>query len=390
MPRRKTLTDAAIASLAPSTRPYPDPELAGHYIRVRPTGTKTFVAVARTLAGKQKWVTIGTSGLFTIKEAREKARDAIKAIRDGKSTAGPKSFETVAEEWFTRYVTAKGLISASEIRSYLDRQLIPAWRGRDFNSIRRGEIAELLDKIADVNGPGAADNVLAVISRICNWYVRRNENYSSPVVKGMKRLSPKERARARILNDSEIREVWRIAEANGTFGAFVRVALLTGQRREKVATMRWQDISEDGEWIIPSKAREKGTAGSLILPKAALDIINSQPRLASNEYVFAGAGSSPMQCFSKRKAAFDAKLNSVTPWTIHDLRRTARSLLARAGIASEHGERVLGHAIRGVEGVYNHHAYDAEKARALAALAQLIESILRTDDANQKVRRLRG
>src|SRR5262249_10498980 len=131
-----------------------------------------------------------------------------------------------------------------------------------------------------------------------------DEDYVSPVVKGMRRTNPKARARARILEDAEIREVWSVAEANGTFGAFIRVALLVAQRRDKMLAMKWEDII-DGERRIPSKDREKGTAGSLVLPDAALAIINAQPRLASNPYVFAGSGHGFIQGMSDRKAAFD-------------------------------------------------------------------------------------
>ena len=142
----------------------------------------------------------------------------------------------------------------------------------------------------------------------------------------MRRSNPKARARARILDDDELRTLWKAAEANGVFGSFVRVALLTGQRREKVLGMRWEDI-RDGEWCIPASDREKNTAGSLVLPQAALDIINAQPRFASNPYVFAGIGSNPIGGMSKRKAQFD-KQAGVSGWTIHDLRRTARTLMS--------------------------------------------------------------
>ena len=90
----------------------------------------------------------------------------------------------------------------------------------------------------------------------------------------MRRSNPKERARDRILNDDEIRAVWKAAEANGTFGAFVRLALLTGQRKDKVATMRWEDL-DDAVWHIPSEEREKGNAGDLELPQIAIEIINA-------------------------------------------------------------------------------------------------------------------
>jgi len=203
MPRRKTLTDVGVKALSPRPASYPDPELPGHYIRVRPTGIKTFVAVARAPSGKQIWHTIGPSTLYTITEAREKAREAIKAIREGKDRAGPETFEVVAENWFKRHVEKEKLISGPDLRSCLDRQLIPAWRGRDFASIRRADVAVLLDNSEDSNGAVAADFALAVIRMICNWYATRHEDYSTPIVKGMRRTNPKVRARSRILKDEK-------------------------------------------------------------------------------------------------------------------------------------------------------------------------------------------
>jgi integrase len=205
----------------------------------------------------------------------------------------------------------------------------------------------------------------------------------------MRRTNPKARARSRILNDDEIREVWHVAEANGTFGAFIRVALLTAQRRDKVATMRWCDLANDDEWSIPRfEKREKGTAGFLVLPKTALDIIHAQPKFASNPYVFAGIGKRHIQGMSGRKLLFDSKLKDVAPWIIHDLRRTAKSLMSRAGVLPHISERVLGHVMGGVEGIYDRHSYRDEKAHALRALAGLIENILRPE--TDKVRRLKG
>jgi integrase len=377
MPRRKTLTDAAIAKLPPRPKPYTvlDPELPGHYLRVRPTGAKTFVAIARDPNGKQVWHTIGAATLYTVAEARVKARDAIKAIKSGGNRDGVETFEAVAEQWFKRHVEAKGLISAPDLRSYLDRQLMPAWRGREFSSIRRGDVAKLLDTVEDSSGPIAADYVLSVVRGLCNWYAARHENYSSPIVRGMRRTDPKARARARILDDEEIRAVWNGAEANGVFGAYIRLALLTAQRREKVAAMRWEDIGVDGEWRIRAADREKGTAGALVLPEVALGIIKAQPRFASNPYVLAGREDSYIQGMSKRKAQFDRKVG-ITPWVFHDLRRTARSLMSRAGVRPDIAERVMGHAIRGVEGVYDRHSYREEKADALRRLASLIDKIL--------------
>jgi integrase len=145
--------------------------------------------------------------------------------------------------------------------------------------------------------------------------------------------------------------------------------------------MKWTDLTS-GLWTIDTEAREKGNAGELELPAMALEIIEAQPRYESSPYVFAGRGGKAIGGWSKFKREFDAKLNAnVEPWTIHDLRRTARSLMSRAGVNPHIAERVLGHVIPGVEGVYDRHQYKAEKAQALRALAGLIEKILANDDA---------
>ena len=169
--------------------------------------------------------------------------------------------------------------------------------------------------------------------------------------------------------------------------------LLTAQRRDKVVTMRRDDIA-DGVWTIPTERREKGNGGKLKLPQMALDIIAAQPQVDFNPYVFAGtargwrsAGRSAPPAFISHgvhKEQLDEKLD-IPHWTLHDLRRTARSLMAKAGVADNVAERVLGHVIPGVQGVYNRHAYFDEKADALARLATVIEQIINPPDKTNVV-----
>jgi integrase len=167
----------------------------------------------------------------------------------------------------------------------------------------------------------------------------------------------------------------------------LKTALLTAQRREKVATLKWDDVV-DGVWEIASDKREKATAGRLPLPPMVREIIEAQPRLAGNPFVFAaGKGSGPFNSFSQRKEELDSGLPKTMPhWTLHDLRRTARSLMSRAGVRPDLAERVLGHAIPGIEGVYDRHSYETEKGQALAALGALVGQVL--DPSTAKVARL--
>jgi integrase len=385
---RKTLTDKGVAALKakPKLYAHPDPQMPGHYIRVSPIGNKVYVAVARDPRGKQIWTTVGNAALMKIDTAREKAREVITRVKGGQRVEGPQSFESVANEWMKRHVHAKGLISWRNITQGLATHVLPAWGGRDFVSIKRGDVATLLDKIEDSAGPSAADKILTHLSSLFNWYVARNSDYVSPIVRGMRRTSTKERARSRILSDDEIRLVWNACE--GTFGDFVKLLLLTAQRRDKVASMKWDDVGVDGTWSVKNGVkREKGTGGDLVLPPIAIDIIRSRPRLASNPHVFVGRDKTRAKNYARGKSDLD-KATGVTGWVLHDLRRTARSLMSRAGVLPHISERVLGHVQPGVAGVYDRHAYRDEKGQALKMLAGLIDNILR-DDAG-KVRRLRG
>lgn len=376
---RKTLTDKGVLALKPRPQryAYPDPELRGHYVRVQPSGAKAFVAVARSPQGNQVWHTVGNADVLTIDEAREHSRAAIKRIKAGlpalePPAVKPDSFKAVAENWLQRHVAAKQLRSGREVRRSLEMYVYPHWAERDFISIKRSDVAKLLDRIEDNNGSRMADVVLAYLRGMANWFSGRDDDYVSPFVRGMRRHQ--NGARSRILDDDELRAVWKVAETNGDFGALVRLLLLTAQRHAKVATMKWADVV-DGVWTIATAEREKGNAGALALPAQALAIIEAQPRLGENPYVFAGRG---LGCrdFSKSKPPFDAKLPEMPRWTLHDLRRTARSLLSRAGVRPDISERVLGHTIAGVEGIYDRHHYDAEKAAALAKLAALIDGIV--------------
>ena len=223
---RKTLTDRGVAALKTRSKLYhhADPQMPGHYVRVTPAGARSFAVMARDPNGKQVLQTIGRSPLLTIDKARARAREAISAIKAGADRAGPQSFQAEASDWFKRNAEAKGLRSAAAIRRALDKHILPEWGGREFTTIKRGDVANHLDTIEAGAGPGAADFALSVVGRVFNWYATRHDDYRTPLVKGMRRSSSKDRARSRILTDDEIRDVWQAA--TGTFGDLVKIRLV--------------------------------------------------------------------------------------------------------------------------------------------------------------------
>jgi integrase len=157
----------------------------------------------------------------------------------------------------------------------------------------------------------------------------------------------------------------------------------------KCGAMQWDDL-EDGVWHIrPDKRlanREKGTAGSLPLSPQAMAVVNAQHRFAHNKHVFAGRDAGPFAAISQAKRALDGRLadalagagcnTRLEPWKTHDLRRTARSLMSRAGVTPHIAEITLGHVQKGIIQVYDRHSYTDEKREAIAALGNQVEQII--------------
>jgi integrase len=267
---RKSLTDKGVAALKPRAQRYafPDPELTGHYVRVTPGGSKSFAAVARS-NGKQVWTHIGAADVMTIAEARDQAREILKRVRAGlpATEAKGETFAIIAVNWLKRHVDANKLRSCREIRRLLDVHVLPVWGDREFLSIRRSDVAALLDEIEDDHSARQADAVLTVVRSLMNWFATRQDDYTPPIVRGMRRQSPHQMARARVLTDDELRAIWTASEGAGPFGAGVRLCFLTAQRKSKVFQMRWAEI-EGNEWTIPKAPREKDNAGVLVLPRS--------------------------------------------------------------------------------------------------------------------------
>jgi integrase len=313
---------------------------------------------------------------------RVKAREWLRIIAEGNDPANvipakrPKTVAAVLDDFVARYVRAKGqtLRSADLIESAFDRLVKPRIGNIGIYTLRRSNIVAMLDEIAAKNGPMAADRVLAHLSKAFNWFATGDDEFTSPIVRGMARVKAAERARQRVLSDDELRAVWVTAEGQGTFGALLRFVLLTATRRNEAARARWSEISGT-EWLIPGARYKTKTDHLVPLSQAAREVLARQPQFAKCDLLFTLNGKVPICGIAKFKRRFEVACG-VTGWTLHDLRRTARSLMSRAGVAPDHAERCLGHVIGGVRGTYDRHAYAEEKARAFEALAAQIERIV--------------
>ena len=272
------------------------------------------------------------------------------------------------------------LRTAKWIERTLARLVYGALGDRPITDIRRSEIVRLLDEIEENSGPVMADRTLAVMSPIFNWHAARSDDFRSPIVRGMKRTSTKERARSRILTDDELRAVWKAAGELEVFGGFVRLLLTTAARRAEAAKMTWDEI-ENADWVLPAARSKNGVPLVRPLSQAARAAVDAQHKILGCPFVFTAKGKRPLNDYVRPKRKIDAA-SGVTGWTLHDLRRTARSLMSRAGVNADVAEMCLGHTLAGVRGTYDRHSYHAEKKHAFEALAAQIGRIASPPEDN--------
>jgi integrase len=245
--------------------------------------------------------------------------------------------------------------------------------------VKLSDLVRLRDRIEEENGPMAARRVLSSWQSLAAWHASRTDDFRPPIVN---KLKAKADARSRVLSDDELRAVWKAADAfDGPFGRYVQFLLLTATRRNEAQGLRRSELVAPDTWVIPT-ARCKTKRDVLIpLSRAAQNAIGALSVILPGDVVFTNDGRRPIGGLERHKKALD-EASGVTGWVIHDLRRTARTLLSRAGVSADTAERCLGHAMGGIRSVYDRHEFEREKRDAFERLAALVETIVRDPTEN--------
>ena len=385
----KGLTVRAVeAATAPKERrEIADGYLPGLYLIVHPTGAKSW-AVRYRHHGQSRKFTLGGYPLLDLKAARESGAKALRAVAEGRDpgqeraqarASQPDSIESVAQQFIERHVRRHNRPKTiRETERALRLHVLPYWRGRSVNSINRRDILDVLDRVVDGGAPIAANRVLAATRKLFNWAVSRDILASSPCA-GVKPPSA-ETARDRVLSDDELRAVWQAADKVGfPFGSIVKLLILTGQRRDEVGRMQWSEIDVDKRlWTLPRERVKTGRPHEVPLSDAALAVLRAVPRFNDSPLVFTISGTTVFSGYSKCKSRLDGLL-SMPHWTLHDLRRTAASGMARLNINLPVIEKVLNHSsgsFAGIVAVYQKHTFAEEKRKALEAWGAFVSDLV--------------
>jgi integrase len=442
----KRLTPNTIHNIKPGPVRREIPDGGGLYLIVQPSGSKVWALRYRLAGRPMKLTLGGLylgdvkdapepkiDGLLTLAGARklataerhkidEKAHDPAAAKAQAKMEADRKmatTLRSVAESYMKLECGAKfdddgtllkvdtsKLRTARERWMMLERSAFPTLGGMPITDIKKSDLVKMLDKLATgelrdqhkkpiKGGKVAADRLLSVLQKIFSWHAAREDDFRSPVVAGLKRVKGKDQARARVLTDEELQTIHKVASGlQGAFPAALLFAIYTGARRGEVAGMRWSEIdAASWDWELPPERNKVKVPLLRPLSKAAQAVLKAQPRLEKQEFVFSSDGRTHISGFSKHKAKFDKALlvewkklhpeaDAFPHFTIHDARRSVRTWLARLKVSREVAEQMLGHALPGVEGVYNRWAYREEKAQAYELLAQFIDQVANPAPSN--------
>lgn len=374
------LTDLQVKRFGPREKLYEEGDGKGLYLRVLPSGLKTWI-FRYVFEGNRRRMVLGRYPTVSLAEAREVHGKALadvergvdpgaKALEAKRARKAAPTFADLLEEFWDREL--KQCKTAAERRRLVEKDAIPAWGHRKVVDIKRRDIVVLLDDVRE-RAPITANRLLGVLVRMFAFAAERGIIEDSPATR-IRRLS--EKPRERVLTDAEIRLFWHgldKLDSYPTTKLALKFILVTGQRSGEVTGLPWDEIEEDW-WGLPPERMKEGRAHRVPLTPLALEILEEARQYDDGSgFVFTSASGkntkghiTPLTLSSGLQRHLP-ELGIENPFTPHDLRRTVRTRLAEIGIDDVTAEKVLGHQLQGVLKIYNRHHYNQEKRAALVA-----------------------
>ncbi|MCH8160728.1 MAG: integrase arm-type DNA-binding domain-containing protein [Chloroflexi bacterium] len=365
----------------------PDGLLPGLYLVVQPTGAKSW-AVRFRANGRTAKVTLGRWPAIELAKARELARGQFEAVAKGRDPAAEKRAAKGTGQAIALPTTVGGLCDRyvelhlkpnvrrwENAKGEIDNHIRPRLGNLALTALTRAHVREMARDIGEAH-PVAANRALTRLRAVLNWAVAE-DLVEANVAAGIKRPT-RESPVDRILSDTELRAVWKATDTLNYPGReFARLLILSGQRRDDVRLMRWDELDlESRAWTIPASRFKSRRSHLVPLPDAMVEIIEGLPSNDEDGFVLSlDGGGRAYGNVQRPKGALD-KAAKVTGWTWHDLRRTMRTGLSRLGIRRDVAELVIGHSVGGRLGqTYDLYEFADEKRHALDAWARHVQGL---------------
>jgi len=401
------LTELRLARTRARDRQYEIAEpVTGLRLRIYPSGKKAFVWRYRDPAGTQRVVTLGPYPALSLADARMRLgtlkRDAeqgedpankVRAEREAKrlkfvERAGAPTVDDVLGEYLHWHIEPNTReATRTEFKRLVDKELSPRLGTRKAVELTHTAVVAALDDISDKRTAQIADHAAQVLRAAFRFAVKRGRLEHNPCLE-LQRYAER-KTRERVLSADEIKALWKKLKTPKGISTPVALALklllVTGQRRGSLMAARWEHISGD-RWEIPAEHFKGKRSHTVPLSKLAIGLCDELRAITGEtDYLFP---SPSLDRSMTAKAPTRALYRLDCDFTVHDLRRTAATLMAEAGVPRFTIARVLGHADNTVTAVYDRHGYLDEMRKALDRLARRLETILETP-RNAKVVNLR-
>ncbi len=402
------LTIASIKAVRPTDKRQEIPDRDGLYLLVQPSGAMSWAWRYRSPSDRKvRKLTIGAYPAYGLKEARDAAHEARKRVQRGIDPVETAKVERekardraniasdVLDEYFKAYAKTHKPSSHAEAKRLAEKWAKPVFGDKRIEDVTRRDVQTVIDNMIAAGAPISANRMLAVLKPFfASVRIGKEPLPSLPTAGVDKPTSEKGRDRDRVLSVSEIGWLWRATDDATPFSAAVRLMLATGQRRSEVSGMTTLELDLEADppvWLLPSARTKNGRENLVPLSRIAIEAIKRPPHIGRSRLVLTSVTGTELSGWSKPKVALDARVMAVAteltgrppniePWTLHDLRRTAASHMARLKCNPHVIEAVLNHKsgeISGVAAVYNRYAYFDEKREALTAWADEIERLAR-------------
>lgn len=315
-------------------------------------------------------------------EKQERKREAVAKIE---AKANARTVADLADEYFERMILNRWK-HPNIVRSRIEKDIKPAIGKLPVDEVKPKHVDALLQKVVERGAPTVANDVLRWLRRMFDYGIKRHYVETNPASAfNVADAGGKEKARDRWLNRDELAAFFKAMETAKGFSKenelTLKLLLLLAVRSSELREAPWSEFNLDkGLWELPAERTKTGVAIVIPLPDLAVQWLRDLKRLGSgSDWVLPARKAQSRMLPYIHEGTLSTALGKVKHglprFTVHDLRRTARTHLQALGVSPHVAERCLNHKIKGVAGIYDRYDYFEERRDALERWARLIAEI---------------